>query len=174
MGACRKMVFVLGGGRGGGAEAVPATVLGQLLAMSGQRDLANDPGPFAHQILSPSGERKEARRAGRRGDRRRETGRPPSPSPTLSPQGERASLRQFAQRAHACRQDLARGGHLLLEIRLPADKLDPARLEHQRQLVPHLPVEMRQHLLGQDDPGGSRRREAPETFKRSANNCRFW
>lgn len=64
------------------------------------------------------------------------------------------SLRQFAQRALARGHDLARRRHLLLEIRLPADEFDTIGLEHQRQLVPNLPVEMRQHLLRQDDPGG--------------------
>ena len=64
------------------------------------------------------------------------------------------SLGQFAQRTLARGHDLARRRHLLLEIRLPAYEFDPVGLEYQRQLVTHLPVEMRQHLLGQDNPGG--------------------
>jgi len=66
----------------------------------------------------------------------------------------RRLLGQFPERAFSGRHDLARGPHLRLEIGIARRQLDPARRDHQGQLLPRRSAEMREHLLGQDDTGG--------------------
>ena len=64
------------------------------------------------------------------------------------------SLGEFPQRALAPRHHLARDRHLRLEIGLGRSQLDPARGGDQRQRFTDRRTEVRQHILGQDDPGG--------------------
>ena len=64
-----------------------------------------------------------------------------------------ALLGEFAQGPLAPRHDLARDGHLRVELGLGRAQLNPARRLADRQSPTHGNVEMRQHLLRQDDAG---------------------